>query len=380
MKKIVQHLVILGSMGSAVVAAPFLAIGDNAELFATATTSVSYNDNILLSPEGSEQKDTIFVITPGLDLKYGKDSAVKGDLFANSTLSSYADNDKLNNQLFSTGATSAYEGERLKLNGNLSFAELDQPTPDTAGSSTLLEHHDTAAGINGELRTSEKISFGSGINYTNTDYKSSSVVETKEYSVPVNVYYELTPKVDVSTGLTYTHTELSGAIGAGNADVYDAFYYNVGARGTFTPKLSGSFNVGYNTRNGNIGEDEDGTLGSNASLTYAYSDKTQLTFGAKRDFENATSGGSSYQNTELSLGASNAITVDWRLSAGLTYRMMEYTSETRNYIESTLGAAYTINEYLNAGISYVNRSQSSDLSAANEFANNVVSVSLSARY
>ena len=380
MKKIVQHLVILGGMGSAVVAAPFLAIGDNAELFATATTSVSYNDNILLSSDGAEKEDTLFVVTPGFDLKYGKDSAVKGDLFANSTLSSYADNVKLNNQLFATGATAAYEGERLKLKGNLSFAELDQPTPDTAGSSTLLEHHDTAAGINGELRTSEKISFGSGIAYTSNDYKSSSAVETKAYSVPVNVYYELTPKVDVSTGLTYTHTELSGSIGAGNADLFDAFYYNVGSRGTFTPKLSGSFSVGYNTRNGNIGEDEDGSLGSKASLAYAYSDKTQLTAGVNRDFANSTTGGSSYETTDLSLGASSAITVDWRLSAGLTYRMMEYTNDTRNYIEATLGATYTINEYLNAGISYVNRSQSSDLGAANEFANNVVSVSLSARY
>jgi len=371
-------------MGSAVVAAPFLAIGDNAELFATATTSVSYNDNILLSSDGAEKEDTLFVVTPGFDLKYGKDSAVKGDLFANSTLSSYADNVKLNNQLFATGATAAYEGERLKLKGNLSFAELDQPTADNAAAianqGTLLEHHDTAAGINGELRTSEKISFGSGVTYTSNDYKSSSAVETKAYSVPVNVYYELTPKVDVSTGLTYTHTELSGSIGAGNADLFDAFYYNVGSRGTFTPKLSGSFNVGYNTRNGNIGEDEDGSLGSKASLAYAYSDKTQLTAEVNRDFANSTRGGSSYETTDLSLGASSAITVDWRLSAGLTYRMMEYTNDTRNYIEATLGATYTINEYLNAGISYVNRSQSSDLGAANEFANNVVSVSLSARY
>ena len=367
-------------MGSAVFAAPFLAIGDNAELFATATSSVAYNDNLLLSRDGAELTDTVFVVTPGFDLKYGKDSAVSGDVFANSTLSSYADNVKLNNQLFATGATAAYASERVKLNANLSFTELDQPTPDTAGQSTLLEHHDTAAGINGELRYSEKISFGSGVSYTSSDYKTSAATEQKSYSVPVNVYYELTPKVDVSTGLTYTRTELDVVRSATQADQYDALYYNVGTRGTFTPKLSGSFSVGYNTRDGNGGPKENGSLGSKAALAYAYSEKTQLTLGVNRDFANSSTGGASYQTTDVTLGASSAITVDWRLSAGLTYRMMEYTNTTNDYIEATLGATYTINEYLNAGISYVNRSQTSDLGAASEFANNVVSLSLSARY
>jgi hypothetical protein len=383
MKKIVQNLVLLSSMGSAAVAAPFLAVGDNADIFATAASSVAYNDNLLLSADGAELTDTVFVVTPGFDLKYGKDSTVKGDVFVNSTLSSYADNVKLNNQLFATGATASYDTEQVKLNANLSFAELDQPTADNAAAialqSTLLEHHDTAAGINGELRYSEKISFGSGVSYTNTDYKSATAVEQKAYSVPVNVYYELTPKVDVSAGVTYTHSELSG-VTAGNPDLFDAFYYNIGSRGSFTPKLSGTFSVGYNTRNANVGEDEDGSVGSKASLAYAYSEKTQLTLGINRDFANSTSGGSSYETTDLSLGASSAITVDWRLSAGLTYRMMEYTTETRDYIEASLGATYTINEYLTAGLNYVNRSQTSDRGAANEFAGNVVSISLSARY
>jgi hypothetical protein len=383
MKKIVQRLVILGTLGSAAVAAPFLAIGDNAELFATATSSVAHNDNLLLSQDGAELTDTVFVVSPGFDLKYGKDSAVKGDVFANSTLSSYADNVKLNNQLFATGATASYDNEQVKLNANLSFAELDQPTAEQVGAitqGTLLEHHDTAAGINGELRYSEKISFGSGVSYTSTDYKSSTAVEQKTYSVPVNVYYELTPKVDVSTGLTYTHSELAGTIAAGNGDLFDAYYYNIGSRGSFTPKLSGTFSVGYNTRNGNGTTDEDGSVGSKASLAYAYSEKTQLTLGVNRDFANSTSGGTGFETTDLSLGASSAITVDWRLSAGLTYRKMEFSNDTRNYLEASLGATYTINEYLNAGLSYVNRSQTSDQGAAREFANNVVSLSLSARY
>ena len=388
MKKIIHHLALVGSIGSVAFAAPFLALGDSAELFVTADSNVAYNDNVLLSQKDRELTDTIFTVIPGLDMKYGKDSAVKGDIFANSTLTSYADHVNLNNQLLGTGATSAYEGERVKLKANASFNERDQATVDNAAAlannqGKLLEHHDTAAGLSGEFHYSEKISFGTGVDFTNTDYKSSNAVEQKTYSVPVNVYYELTPKVDVSTGMTYTRTELAG-VAANQADLYDAYYYNVGARGAFTPKLSGTFSVGYNTRNGNVGPDENGSLGSKASLAYAYSEKTQLTLGVNRDFANATSGGSSYQTTDLTLGASSALTVDWRVNAALTYRTMEYANSnpsfTNDYLEASVGATYTINEYLTAGASYVNRSQTSDLGATSEFSNNLVTLSLSARY
>lgn len=379
MKKIIHSLFILGGASTAVTAAPFLAIGDNADLFLTADSSVSYNDNVTLAQKNSEVSDTVFVVKPGVDLTFGKNSSTKGNFFIQETLSSYADNVKFNNQLFGTGTNATYESEAFKLKGNASFNERDQATVESNTPGKLLVHADTAAGLNGEFRYSEKISFGAGANFTNVDYKDPSAVESTSYSAPLNVYYELTPKVDLSTGITYTHTELSGNTGT-NADIYDAYYYNVGARGEFTQKLSGTFSVGYNTRNGNKGPDEDGSIGSKASLTYAYSQKTQLTAQINRDFANSTSGGSSYETTDFSLGATSAITADWSLNAGASYRMMEFTGFTNDYIEGTLGASYAINGYLNAGLNYIYRQQLSDNGAPSEFTNNVVSLSLSARY
>jgi hypothetical protein len=385
MKKIIQNLVMSGVVGSVAVAAPFLAIGDKAELFATAETSVAYNDNLLLSRDGQEVEDTIFTVVPGFDLSYGKDGAVTGNLLVSETLTSYADNTNLNNQLFATSGTAAFDNEKLKLGANASFTETDQATVDNASSTSstgkLIEHHDTAAGVNGELRYSEKISFGAGFTYSNVAYIDAGNVDSTDYSVPVNVYYELTPKVDVSTGVTYTHTELDG-VTLGNSSQYDAYYYNVGSRGSFTPKLTGNYSVGYNMRDGNgtATSDDKGSLGAKADLAYAYSEKTQLAAGISRDFANATSGGASYQNTNFTVGASTAITVDWTLNAGLEYRILEFTSFTNNYYQGTLGAKYTINEYLTAGMSYVYRTQTSDLGATNEFAGNIVAVSLTARY
>jgi len=378
MKHIVRNLTVLGCLGSSVYAAPFLAIGDNAELFVIADVSAAYNDNILLAPDGSpnELKDTVFTFVPGFDLQFGKDSLVKGNVIGTATLTSYSDNEQLNNQLLGIASNADYDNGSLKLNANASFKELDQPTVDVVpAAGRLIERHVTSLGLNGELSLSEKISVGSGLSFGHVDYKDPGSTESDDYIVPVNVYYELTPKVDVSAGIRYTRAELdTGA-------EYDSYYYNVGARGSFTPKLSGSFSVGYNTRSSNVDPDED-SIGADASLAYAYTDKTQFTLGLSRNFSNSTSGGASYENSSITLGASSAITVDWRLNASLTYRQLDYQTiaRTDDYMEASLGATYIINQHLSAGLSYTFRDNSSDAGAANEFQNNLVTVSLSARY
>lgn len=376
MKNLVRNLTLLGCAGSSAFAAPFLAIGDNAELFVTAEASASYNDNILLAPSGAELEDEVFAFTPGFDLQFGKDSLVSGSIKGTARMTAYSNNTNLNNQLLGINGLTGYDNGQLKLSGNASFNELDQPTVDvlpTAG--RLVERHVTAAGFNGELGLSEKISVGAGFGYNYVDYKAAGYVGQKDYTVPVNVYYELTPKVDVSAGVRYTRSELENNVN------YNAYYYNVGARGSFTPKLSGGFSVGYNTRDASTGPDDDDSIGADASLAYAYSDKTQFTLGLGRNFANSGAGGAGYENTQITLGATTALSVEWTLNASVTYRQLDYVGgRTDDYIEAVIGASYIINEHLSAGISYLYRDNSSDSGSAFEFDNNVVTVSLSARY
>ena len=380
MKHIVRNLALLGCVGSSAFAAPFLAIGDNAELFVTADASAAYNDNILLGSGASKLDDTILTFKPGFDLQYGKDSLLKGNLIGTATLTSYSDNDNLNNQLLAISNTSSYQSGGLKLNFVASHKELDQPTVDVVPSSAkLVERHVSDLGLTGELEISEKISVGTGLSFNKVDYKESGYIEEDSYTVPVNVYYELTPKVDLSAGVTYTKTNLDD-VAAGQADEYDAYYYNVGARGAFTPKLSGSFSVGYTTRYANRGPDDDGAPGAEAALAYAYSDKTQFTLALSRGYSNSSSTGGSYENSQITLGASSAIAVDWRLNASVTYRELDYQniSQKDKYFEGSVGATYIINSNLSAGLSYLYREQNSD--TGSEFTNNIVTVSLSARY
>ena len=169
MKNIVRNLTTLSCVASSAFAAPFLAIGDNAELFAIADLKAAYNDNILLAPSGPlEEQDTVVTFVPGFDLVYGKDSLLKGNLVGTATLTSYSDNTQYNNQLLAIAANSSYESASLSLNAFASFKELDQATVDVSG---LIERHIASMGINGEYAFSEKISLGSGVSYNHVDYK-----------------------------------------------------------------------------------------------------------------------------------------------------------------------------------------------------------------
>lgn len=384
MKNIARNLLLLGCAGSPVFAAPFLAIGDNAELFVTADAIAAYNDNILLQ-DSSAEDDFVFTFRPGLDLQFGKDSLIKGYLAGTATLTHYAENenDDLNNQLFGIGGRATFDNDRLSLSVNASFDELDQATVDVVPSAggRLVEREVTALGVLGELSLSEKISVSTGVSYNHVGYKDGGYTDQFSYTVPVNVYYELTPKVDLSAGVRYTRTDLDTEVALPDPDQFDTFYYNVGARGSFTPKLSGSFSVGYTTRSANAGVNDDHSIGADASLAYAYSEKTQFSLLLGRNFSNASAGGDSYENSQVTLRAVNAIAVDWRLSASATYRVLDYqrTSRKDTYIEGSVGASYVINAHLNADLAYTFRENSSDGSKA-DFGNNLVSLSLSARY
>src|ERR1035437_10982868 len=87
------------SLSSIVYAAPFLAVGDGAELFVTGAVGVRADDNIFTA--ANAQSDTIFDIAPGAEITFGKDSALQGALTLVATFRNYSSNSNLNTNLFS---------------------------------------------------------------------------------------------------------------------------------------------------------------------------------------------------------------------------------------------------------------------------------------
>ena len=357
-------------------AAPFLAIGDGAELFVTGVVGIRADDNIFQStdaglPAGAKSQvvsDTIFEITPGLDLTFGKNSLLKGSFAITDSFTNYADTSGINTNLFGADFRTSFDDSKLKLDASAGYHELNQNSADIRG---LTRRDVTNIGGKGEVSISEKTSVGVGLTFERTNYKRASYTDQDMLTVPLNAYYKISPKVDLSLGYRYRDTQVQK--GSDSKDNY----FNVGARGEFTPKLSGKFSVGYNKRSLTAGKDED-QFGFDADLAYELTPKTNLTFGASNDFATSAAG-QQQENFSINGRISTKISEVWSGSAGLSYRASDYSTRTDDYVEGNLGLTYVINSYVGITGTYTYRSNSSPL-AGSEFTNNVFSIAANIRY
>lgn len=347
-------------------AAPFMAVGEGAELFVTGTLGIRADDNIFLAEDG--ESDVIFDVAPGLDLTFGKGARVQGALTLVHTFSSYVDNSDLNTNLFKGDLVSHYDDGKLKLNFIAGYHELNQNAPDIRG----LTRRDvfTAAG-NSEFEMSQKTSFGAGVAYRNEDYKRAGYTDSNSLTVPLDVFYEWTPKVDLSVGYRFRDYRANLAL-----DSTDHFF-NVGARGAFTPKLSGRFAVGVNNRNFPNGND-DTQLGLDSNFTYELTPKTSLLFGASNDFGTSAQG-QQQKNFTLNGAVTADLSATWSVNGGLAYREIDYGTRNDDFVEGHVGTTYIVNASMRIQATYFHRDNSSDVTGG-DFNNNVFSVSASFRY
>lgn len=359
-------------------AAPFLAIGENAELFLTATTSVRFEDNIDYS-SSNEQSDEIFEFTPGLELTFGKSSLTRGSLSVYQRFIAYSDNTRYNDDLFNAVFNSVYDGSKLTLRTNASYRELNQTTRDVQA---IIESEEIAVGADAELALTEKTKVGVGIQFNDLDYGPAGLADRKTYTVPVNYYFAIRPKIDLSAGVRYRHNDVN----QNNFDS-DEFYFNVGARGEFTSKLSGSFSVGYTIREADTPAGIDGDnsmLGFTAGLAYAYSPKTQITLDAVNDYDTGALG-DGQEKTAVTLGVSSQITPAFGVRGSISYQQIEYinvfggASREDDFVVFSAGVTYTVNSHINLAASYSHYNNDSN-NATSDFKANVVSLSANFRY
>jgi polysaccharide biosynthesis protein VpsM len=368
----ITALAILSTASCVVVnAAPFMAVGDNAELFLTAKAEVQADSNIYLDTT-KEQNDTIYSFTPGVDLVFGKGSVTKGNVYYREEIRRYADNDVQDTELSSVGANSAYNNGVTKVDLNASYDQIAQNDNDLRATGLIVRREVTNLGAEAEFGVTEKTVIGVGLSFDKTDYGPASYVDSDIWMLPVDVYYKATPKLDWSLGYRYRSTDLSGSASDSNDN-----FFNLGARGEFTPKLTGQVRVGYNQRSLDRGADED-QLGFEGNLSYAYSDKTSLVFNLGNDFGSSGSGEST-KDFNIGLTGSNKFNEQWTLNTGLTYRKSEYPTRTDDFIEATAGVAYVYSNYVNFAAAFTLRDNGSDLASA-EFAQNVFSLSANVRY
>lgn len=378
MKNIAKIALAALALDATVSAAPFMAIGDGAELFVTGTLGVRADDNIFLS--SNAVNDTIFDLNPGLELTFGKNAQVQGSLTLVEAFSNYSSNSSLNTNLFSGDFASNFDDGKMKLSFNTGFHELNQNTVDvrpTGSVGGLIRRDAFSAGAKAETEISQITSVGVGFSFAHNNYKRVGYGDSDDYTLPVNFYYKWTPKVDLSAGYRYRNYQT--AIGLDSTD----HFLSVGARGEFTPKLTGQFAVGVLRRTFDLGSDIN-MLGLDASLTLALTPKSSLQLGAGNSPDTSPQG-LQQKNFSLNGALSTQISDQWSWNAGLSYRAIDYqgtatsAGRTDDYVEGSLGATYVVNAYARVVGAYNYRHNGSKISSG-EFTNNVFSIAASFRY
>lgn len=366
MKNTIRLALISASLAAGSSAAPFMAVGDGAELFITGTLGVRSDDNIFQAKKADS--DVIFSINPGVDLTFGKNSQLKGNLTLVDSFDNYSDNSKLNTQLFGANFNSKYDDGKMKLGFTLGYNELNQNTVDIRG---LTRRDVFNAGGTTEVEISQITSVGAGVTFNHENYKRRSYTDSDKLEVPIDFFYKWTPKTDLSVGYRYRDYKVD--IGSDSTD----HFFNVGARGEFSPKLTGSVHVGLNTRKLSKGGD-DTQLGLDGNLSYELSPKTMWGFTASNDFGTSPQG---QQQKNFSLGTtiSTKISEEWAVNAGIDWRAIDYGTRTDDNFGLNLGASYIVNSNINIAASYKYTNYSSDI-ASGEFKQNIFTISANFRY
>lgn len=351
-------------------AAPFVALGDNAELFLTGTVSVNADDNIYLR-RSNEVNDMILTFAPGLDLVFGRNAATSGNFYFREDIIRYTDNDQQNTSLANVGFNSLYNNGKSKLDLGASYVEMAQN--DTSAPGAIVERNVTSARALSEFSATEKTVVGVGARFEKTDYAAGpGYSDSKIWTIPMDAYFEYSPKLQMSVGYRYRSTEFtSSAIGSKD------HFFNVGARGEFTPKLVGQIRIGYGKRNFDNGRDES-DLGIDSNFNYAYSPKTTYSLTLSSDFGSSAFGDSTKSTTGM-VSANNKIDEQWSWNANFVYRSIDFPTHSDDFVQGGVGVAYVWNNYVNLSASYAYRKNSSD-SSAYEFTNNVFSFGANIRY
>lgn len=375
MNKSIRIILLTASAAAACQAAPFMAVGDGAELFATGVLGVRADDNILLANDSRKVSDIIIDVAPGLELDFGKNAQLQGSLTLADAFARYTDHDQYNTNLFAGDFVSKYDDGKMKLGFSAGYHELNQNTVDVRG---LIRRDVGNIDGNGEVVVSEITSVGAALDYTHENYHPANFVDSDTLSVPLNFYYKWTPKIDLSLGYSYRDYRAKNGLAADSND----HFFNVGARGEFSPKLTGKFAIGYAQRHFSHGGSNEGLLGLDASFAYEITPKSTVQFGASNDFGTSPTG-QQQKNLTLNALATTKLTEEFSVNGGVSFRSIRYYGGTANrtddYWEATLGASYVINANVRLVGAYVYRTYNTDL-AGSEFTNNVFSVAANFRY
>ncbi|MEJ1972681.1 MAG: outer membrane beta-barrel protein [Lacunisphaera sp.] len=351
----------------------------------TLDASARRDDNVFLSST-NEVADTIVSAKPGVGLRWGQKSEMHGSIGYAESFEHFMDGTSPNVALGNGIFEFAFDGAASAGSANASYQELYQSNSDLAaqGVNDLIRTDLTAASVSLSANPWAKIGGRLGVNYADTRYRSDGLIGNSQIGVPFDLVFNATPKTDLSLGYVFGTQRPDGG-----GDSSKDHYFNVGARGQFTAKLAGTFNVGYQTRKVGAHPDEH-MLAFNGNFDYELTPRTKMTLGGSRNF-NASALGASTKNTSFQLGLTTDLSPQWQLSATASYANNEYGAgvfrpdqvapqeRTDHLWSGTFTASYLFTEWFSTSASYLLRDNGSTIPSV-EYSDNVLSLTLGLKY
>lgn len=394
-----------------------VSIGNNADVFFAGSSSLRWTSNVFRDEE-DEVSDLLWVLSPGFELNVGRGLANTDlSVITRYDLIRYQDEGQLDTELLHIKALGSYKGSRMDLNGSVSFDETKTSTGDANVVQDLIEFDTFTAHLKGEYRLSPKFSLGAGVTYKEVEYTTYETIFSNQETatLPLDLFYELTPKVDLSIGYTHSTTDVGSrsqsflssptALTTVTFGSYerDSHFFNVGARGNLLPKLTGSFKLGYRTRDtgdslvltevfdlsnppastsgsSTTSRDDSGMLGLDADLTWSATPKLTGALRLSRDF-GVSGEGQSTERTAVNTGLNYSLNQNFVASANAGLTLRDYSDSSREDQQYDLGLrlSYLPNQYWQFSTGYTYSENDSD-SANSSYTNHMWDLSASLRY
>lgn len=405
MKSVLQKLAVSFVLSGAAVATcaaspllPLPGLGEDAGIRALVDASIAYNDNLYLSESG-EEADTIFTISPGLELTTGKNADNVASLRFVENIVFYMDETDNNRALENVDFSFSHTGEGGKLQLTVAAGLHHNQSASsreswTSGSMTRSYNYYANANVAYKLGQAGKFSLRSGLKWNGTSYENSDAKyfynDRQQYAIPLYLYYAVTDKLDAGLSAEYRYVDLASSgrnrqLGK-NPGTQQVWFFGLSADGVVTEsgKLSVNGRIGLTTsdysRRTIDNLDGEDSLGMTIAANYQASERLLTTLTLNRDFELAGDA-SGITSTGVALRAKYLINDRWSANGGISYTLDDYQSSTRedDLYAFDLGASYGINEYTSAYVNYrlaLNESNTE----GDDYTNNIVTVGLSFRY
>jgi hypothetical protein len=393
---------------------PLVQIGNDCDLFFDASTYLEVTDNLYSG--ATKTSATQWLVTPGLALEYGKDSALSVEFKASRSLvhfngSQFAgledDRDAL-----SLGVTFA-DGGPLKLSLNSSYRVTarndDLQMQGVSGSvigATLVRQGNYVHNFRADYKLTERLSVGLGyvnsfnqyldpviiVNGVNSSYNTNPLTELNTQSMPLSFDYQAFEKLSFGLVLQHDVTDYSAAPYLSTATPVrpaldhqrlEKDFYGLTAKGQLTEsgKLNGVIRAGLNRYNFDNTEAQTDPSYS-VSLSHVLTERLSHSLTLGRDINAATTNGR-MESLTYNYGVSYAAAEDLDLNLSVSKSDVEVaanslltTIDTMTYI---LGASFKYNSHLSFQANY-NFTDAKASNASSTFNSNTFSVSASFRY